>query len=61
MRGRAVKRTGTKLILRVLQGDAPADVADEIKNWVEKEMVEREGTDRDTEIVIMIGMDPSCG
>lgn len=59
VRGRAVKRTGTKLILRVLQDDDPGSVADEIRNWVEKEMIGREFSDRDTEIVVVIGMDPT--
>ena len=53
-----MNRTGTKLILRVLQDDLPANVADEIRNWVEKEMSERIGIARDTEIVVVIGTDP---
>lgn len=54
-----MKLVGTKMILRVLPDDTPASLADEVRNWVEKEMVGREYSDRDTEIVVVIGTDPS--
>lgn len=55
-----MKRTGTKLTLRVLQDDDPTEVADEVRNWIEREMVSREGIDRDTEITVVIGLDVRC-
>jgi hypothetical protein len=51
-------RVGTKLILRTRGDETPEDVADDIRSWVEQEMRSREVSDRDTEIVILIGMDP---
>ena len=52
-----MKRVGTKLVLRVLQDDSPEFVADEVRNWVEKEMAQREHSERDTEIIVVIGTD----
>lgn len=52
-----MNRVGSKLILRVLSDDQPDDVADTIRNWVDQEMRSREHSERDTEIVLVIGMD----
>ena len=50
-----MKRMGTKVIFRVLTEDDPTDVADTVRNWVENELLGREHSERDTEIVVVIG------
>lgn len=52
-----MKVVGTKLYVRVLSDDTPDEVADSIRNWVVQELRGRESSERDTEIVVVIGMD----
>lgn len=51
-----MKVIGSRLHLRALAEDVPDYVADYIRNWVDQELRGREISERDTEIVVTIGM-----
>jgi hypothetical protein len=51
-----MRRESSRIIFRVLSDDQPDDVADAVRNWVEKEMMGRDFPERDTEITVTIGL-----
>lgn len=50
---------GTKMIMRILHTDTPEDAAREVADWIRNEMAGLHDDERDTEITVVIGLDPS--